>query len=385
MYRLLMGCLLFITFCILVMSPVLAAGWTAEANVLDLIAGPGNRAAYLAPDGSQFMYFSNREMCLHTLDGEKGNCIGLEDGISIDVESIRWSPDSTKVAFSENFFITFRDSDIWMWDVEANTLVDVTPAANRKLDLFGNDNPNITFTVDVSPQWSADSETIYFIRYQFQNSGDAHPAFYRISLKGDEAEEVAKVKTNVALSTYGFGLSPDGTQIAYNLDTRGDERDGTWLLNVKSGEATFAAAAIEGTLPWTYQFSPRGDLALVVGSSMKFGNFADGMTPADSAIYTLSTSGGRQQQLDVDHFVFGAGWAPEGSALAYVTFDREDEDGQGLYITSAPGQKGEMVLEGRYIPPTPQSRSPIVWAASNTLLLSQLPDFKLVVVHLKQG
>lgn len=381
----LMITLLVLSFSVM-FTPAQAAGWTAEIVAkLDLTAGPGATAAFLAPDGSQFAYFKANGLCMYSLEGEQGDCVTLEDDISIDLESVRWSPDSTKLAFSENFLITFRDSDIWVYDVEANTLTDFTPMPNRELNLFSNDDTTKEFTVDITPQWAADSQSIYFLRYQFNSTNEALAKFYRVGVDGGEAEEIGEVDTQSRISTYGFAVSADESRIVYNLDTRGDEKDGNWLLDVETGEAKFAAAAIQGTLPWAYQFSPSGDLVLVVGISEKFASFSGQVAPEDSAIYTLPVFGGRQQQLDVDNFVYGAGWAPQGSTVAYVTYNRLDESKQGLYITSAPGEKGEMVLAGRFIPPTPTQRVPLTWAANNTLLLTDTEDFKLVVVQLSEG
>lgn len=370
---------------VLMISPARADGWTAEiVTKLDLTAGPGKTAAFLAPDGSRFAYFKGDDLCIYSIEGEQGDCFGLDRGIGIDFESVRWSPDSTKLAFSENFLITFRDSDIWLYDADANTLTDLTPMPNRELKLFGNEDANVTFTVDLAPDWAADSQSIYFIRYQFSKTNEARAVFYRVGVEGGEPESIAAVDTNATISTYGFAVSPDESRIAYNLDTRGDEKDGTWYLDVETGESKFAAAAVQGTMPWAYEFSADGSLLLSVGISKQFASFGNDVSPEDSAIYTLPVSGGRQQQLDVDNFVYAGGWG-EGSTLVYTTFNREDESQQGVYVTTAPGQKGVQVLEGRYIPPTPTQRTPLMWGANNILLLSNTEDFKLVVVQLSEG
>ncbi len=371
---------------VLMISPARADGWTAEiVTKLDLTAGPGKTAAFLAPDGSRFAYFKGDDLCIYSIEGEQGDCVGLDRGIGIDFESVRWSPDSTKLAFSENFLITFRDSDIWVYDTEANELTDLTPMPNRELKLFGNEDPNVIFTVDLSPQWSPDSESVYFIRYQFNKAADAIAKFNRVSAEGGEAEEIGATASSGRVSTYGFAVSADEQRIVYNIDTQGKEKDGTWFLDVETGESKFAAAAIQGTLPWAYEFSPGGDLVLVVGMSREFMNGGLQTSAEESAIYTLPVYGGRQQQLDTDIFVYSGGWGLEGSTLAYTTYDREHQDEQGLYITSAPGEKGELVLAGRFIPSTPTQRTPLTWGANNTMLLTDIEDYKLVVVQLSAG
>ncbi len=374
---------LLIVSVLLVMSPTRAAGWTAKVATLDLVAGPGATAAYLAPDGSRFAYIKGRELCLYSLEGEKGNCAGFEDDIHIDLDTVRWSPDSSKLAFSEDFLITFRDSDIWVYDTETNTISDMTPMPNRELKLLSNDDPNAEFTIDMIPQWSSDSQSIYFIRYIFHQLGDGEPNFYKVNIKDKTTKEVAPSGTHFAFSVYGFALSPDDSKIAYNLDTRGSEKDGNWFLDLITKESKFAAAAVQDTAPWSYQFSPEGNLLLVIGVDTK-GGFGP-RKPEASPIYTLPVSGGRQQQLNSDTYVFSAGWGPKGSELAYTTFDQLNPKREGLYITSEPGKAGDLVLSGRFIAPTPRVRTPIVWAANNTLLLSQGPNFKLVIVQLEQS
>ncbi len=383
MRRLSIVSLLFMVSALLLISPTRAATWTAEATQLDLKGGVVGTAAYLAPDGSGFAYLDGKSLCMYSLAGEKGNCVALEGDIHPDQETVRWSPDSTKLAFSENFFLTFRDSDIWMYDVESNTLKDLTPMENRKLNLMSNTDPNIIYTVDVAPQWSADSQSMYFIRYSFSKSAEAQPSFYRLKLGDAQPEKVATPQTMTPFSVYGFALNHDETQIAYNLDSRNKEKDGTWFLDMTSGESKFAAAATEDTAPWAYQYSPDGNQLLVIGVDIK--NGVGIREPQYSPYYTLPISGGRQQNLNKDVYVFGAGWGQKDTTLAYTTVDQLHPENEGLYISSAPGQAGELVLPGRYIVPVPRMRLPITWAANDTLLLSQGPKFNLVVVQLKQS
>jgi hypothetical protein len=383
MRRLSIVCLLLILSALLVMSPARAAGWTAKATTLDLVAGPGATAAFLAPDGIQFAYFKADGLCIYSIAGEKGDCVTLDKDISIDLETVRWSPDSTKLAFSENFLLTFRDSDIWVYDTDANTLADLTPTANRELSLLKNGDPKAIFTVDLIPQWSSDSQSVVFIRYTFNWPGDTRPIFYKANIKDGTVAELAPIDTQYNFSTYAFALSPDASTIAYNLDTRSSEKDGTWFLDVATQKAKFAAAPVQDTAPWTYQFSSDGTLLLVVGVDIKAGLGV--RKPEASPFYTLPVSGGRQQQLNTDTYVFSAGWGPKGTELAYTTFDQLNPDKEGLYITSAPGQSGDLVLPGRFFSPSPRVRTPIFWAANDTLLLSQSSDFKLTVVQLSQS
>ncbi|MBA3869673.1 MAG: PD40 domain-containing protein [Anaerolineae bacterium] len=381
MRRLSFVSLLFAISALMVMSPARAAGWTATATTLDLIAGPGRTAAFLAPDGSRFAYIKGDDLCIYSIAGEKGDCVTLDDDISLDLDSVRWSPDGTKLAFSEDFILTFRDSDIWVYDTKTNAITDLTSAPNRDLKFLSNTDPNVIYTVDMIPQWTSDSQSIIFIRYVFNKPGDARAVFYKTNIKDGTIEELAPIDTHYNFSTYGFALSPDDSTIAYNIDTRGKEKDGTWFLDVATQKTKFAAAPVQETSTWTYQFSADGERVLSIGIDAT--GAIRPRPPEASPIYTLPVSGGRQQDLSIDSYVFSAGWGPEGSELAYATFDPLNKDQEGLYITSAPGQKGDLVLAGRFIAPSGRSLTPIFWAANNTLLVSQVPDLKLTVVQLK--
>lgn len=381
MRRLSVMCFLTINL-ILLISPSRAAGWTAETNTLDLIVGPAGRAAFLAPDGSRFAYYRDREICIYSLDGERGNCVETGWDIRIDVDTVRWSPDSTKLAFSEEFFVNLRDSDIWLYDNVTNLVTSLTPTPNRELKLYDNSDPDSVFTVDMIPQWSADSQSIYFIRYQFKKPEEARAVFYRVGVDGSEPVEVSAVKTNGAFSTYAFAISPDNSSIVYNLDTGDDEPVGTWLLDLTTDDSKFVAAAYPQTEPLTYQYASNGKLLLNIGKMMDVLNQIQ--HPELSPIYTLPLFDDQQLYLNTDQFVFSGGWSPNDSTLVYTTYNPDDaaDAEQGLYITDTPDEKGELVLSGRFFPPTPSSRVPLLWAANNTLLLSQSPDFNLVVVKL---
>src|SRR5689334_15173498 len=240
MRRMFFVCLLLVISVLLVISPARAATWTAKATTLNLIAGPARTAAFLAPDGSRFAYIKGDDICIYSIAGEKGDCVTLDKDINMDIETVRWSPDGTKLAFSEDFIMTFRDSDIWLYDTETNTLTDVTPMPNREIKLLTNNDPNLIYTVDLIPQWTSDSQSIYFIRYTFNKLGDAYPHLYKVGVKDQKAEEITAVDSYFPLSIYGFALSPDDSQIAYLRDTQNSqEKDGTWYLDLKTKESKF--------------------------------------------------------------------------------------------------------------------------------------------------
>jgi Tol biopolymer transport system component len=42
------------------------------------------------------------------------------------MEDVVWSPDSTRIVFSEQTFVTFKDGDLWVMDAATGTLTNLT-------------------------------------------------------------------------------------------------------------------------------------------------------------------------------------------------------------------------------------------------------------------
>jgi len=375
----------------IIMTPARASGWTAQATILDL---PGAPFVSLAPDGSQFVHRARNSLCLYSLSGEEQSCKSLvEQKIgAYDSDSVRWSPDSTKVAFSENYFTVFQDSDIWVLDTTTNTFTDITPAPNRDVIMGQNENPDLIFTVDMFPEWSADSQSIYFVRYVLQNGTKTRAQVFRTMLVGGDAEKIGSVIAESPLMTWGIALAPDQSYFVYDLvdySPKPDGKVGTWTIDVGSGASKFAVPPMPQTVPFKYQFSPDGSQILSIGFA-SIGEVSDkGRTLETNPFYILPIAGGDLHHLSVDHYVNSAGWGLEGKTLVYSTRNSLESQSasDGLYITDMSGENGEMVLPGIFSAPTQSERVPLVWAANNTLLLKQRVngEIKLVLVQLKQA
>ncbi len=75
---------------------------------LDLLAGPARTLALLAPDGAHFAHFEGSQVCIYAGNVQQ-NCTDFPDDLrSLDLETVRWSPDSRYLVMTENFFQLFR-------------------------------------------------------------------------------------------------------------------------------------------------------------------------------------------------------------------------------------------------------------------------------------
>lgn len=360
---------------------------------LDLIGGPANRIAVLAPDGTKFVYHDG-QLCIYSIQGLRGVCSQvLRDDlrIAIDTESIRWSPDGRYVAFSEDSLRTFRDSDIWVMDTVSGSVRSYTPDPNRDKRLM-RDN-DVEFTWDINPQFAANSRTIYFLRYQFTGSaGNAAPTIFSVDVESSEVTRVTGLNST-AIGTYAFAVSPDDTRLVYNFDPRIQEQSGgTWLspLDNRGSRRIAPLDPKDGQrLPFGYSFSATGRYILSFGLDPNM--MSINLKPEESGVRLLSTEGKAALLVDSRYQVTYAGWSPEGEAIIYFTRALATEPSEaykdairgGLFIADAPGEPGRLILEGRFSLPSSRTQMPIIWGASNVILLSDINrENKLTVISL---
>lgn len=351
---------------------------------IDLLAGPINTAAYLAPDGERFAYHRDNEICIYTIQGEIERCTALDDQIRhIDLETVRWSPDSRYLAFTNEFFRTFNDPDLWIIDTQTGELLNLTDDQFDGSAVFSDGNP----LIDVLPVWSADGSRLLFARYT--PNGDSFNAadLFTIAPDGSDLQQVGTLANTEGLTMSALDWSPDGSQVVYNLWQNDEDKSekGVWISDLDGSNARQLAQMDTQSLPTTLTFSPDGQYVLT---------FAVGILGAETTTYepefsptrVLAVADGTEQLPGADAWAGDAGWGPAGHALAYVYANRyQDEENSGLYLAAGPGEPGRLVLQGIFAPPTPRWYAPLVWTANNTLLLSRSPEPGIVVIQLGAG
>jgi Tol biopolymer transport system component len=351
-------------------SNVALVGTTA----IDRVAGPANTGAYLAPDGKKFAYLERNTLCVY--EGEtQGNCVDLDDQVrGLDSESIRWSPDSRYLTFNENFFVMFVDSDIWVWDTVENKLTDLTDDGTDEVGVLQD-----TWTgVDLAGDWTDDGR-ILFLRYS-RSDGQHMPAnIFTVTLDGEE-EQLGTIQLsdpfNDPLSVYS--LKVEGEQLVYvHAANREMPDDGIWISNLDGSNARQIVHLPRERLPFAVDLSPDGRYVLVISyppNDLKY-------TVDTSVAYLVEVESGEIIPIDPKQFVSGAGWAPEGSGLIYLTFNPLETEREGaVYVATTPGEAGNMILDGRYAVPTSRWRQTLMWGANDTVLLASSPGQNSIVL-----
>lgn len=351
------------------------------ARDLDLVAGMAGRNIYLAPNGERFAHVTLVEICIYTMRGALERCIEIPDSVrSIDLERFRWSADSRYLAFTEDFIIRIDEPDIWVLDSETGNLTNLTDDQVSRSSLLTAENADSN--LDFAPVWMQDGR-VAFLRYN-RGEDSTTAALYAVQADGNGLEMLLALPIERGFPVYAFDISQDGRWLAYNWQDPSDDatgRGGVWLTDLETGEARqlFAAPSnIES--PQMVSISPDG--RYVMWLDPRYALMPDDPTPQESPVRAISVAGGEPILMSEEQWVFTAWWSPDGSALAYLVRDSANPSVSGLYVASAPGDEGTLVLDGLYLPPQGRISVPVTWGANNVIILSRAPEQGIVVVEL---
>lgn len=338
---------------------------------IEVMAGPGRSAAYLAPSGEVFAHIQ-QALCVYAGAAEQ-NCSELPEELSgLDLESVRWSPDSRYLTFQENFFQFFRDPDIWVWDTQSGGVRDLTNDGQHTLSLSNDTWKNI----DVMSDWLPDGRII-FLRYNRINGNHQPPDVYTIEPDGSGLTKLGALLSSDPVAIYGMSIA--GDKLIYNYMPAGDSIfRGIWTSNLGGSDAKILLATEREQLISGVRASADGRYAMLLSTPIQF----ERREPADSWARILDVESGESMLIDPDHYVVGAGWSPSGSALVYIVNNHENPDDNGLYITGTPGEPGRLLLAGDFNLPNLGRWQNLTWGANNTVLLSRSPQEGIVLVQL---
>lgn len=179
----------------------------------------------ISPDASLLVGIREREaLCI--LDAKTRETLAESDPIPelslLDEQSVRWSPDGTRIAFSLSPWIQLRDSDIFVMDVSSGELTNLTPEGNDKEahSLMDEQSAN----VDVNPVW-LDDDTLVFARHRYEKDQDIQISLTTMSL----ADESTDAWIDLSAADVMYVTSPiwkrsDGT-LVFGTDSRKNDQN----------------------------------------------------------------------------------------------------------------------------------------------------------------
>ncbi|MCC7207313.1 MAG: PD40 domain-containing protein [Anaerolineae bacterium] len=344
---------------------------------LDLTAGPGGTAAILAPNGERFAHLAE-QVCIYTIDGAQQACYDFPGEGRVNVESASWSPDSTRLVFMDgDLFRNLRDTDIWTLDADSGQFTNLTDDGASGGVILNEVDANL----DYAPVWSPDGTQIAFLR-SVQKGRDTGPvAITTIPADGGEAVARYEVEGSGTFRVMPIAWGPDGDTMAYVHYWRGQEDDalaGVWALKLSDPQPERIAILDKPLMPGPLSFSPDGANVLLTLASGEFS--AD--SPEDFPAWVFGVHAPSTFAVDAAHIIRAAAWrqGESGSALAYIVFEPLNPEASGLYFSGAPGEPGELILNGEFFAPSSEGNR-LTWAANGAILLARREGWSLVVVN----
>ncbi|MBI5932021.1 MAG: hypothetical protein HY862_22120 [Chloroflexi bacterium] len=209
----------------------------------------------ISPDGTKLVWPHDTAFCVYEIASGATECISTGDVTVRVMTGFVWSPNSRYLAFHEDLFLRFYESDLWVFDFETRQLVNLTDDG-----VIGDALPDdgITLELDYAPVWGA-NDILYFFRtaygqdvpvpfnlYRFtwanglENTNDPEWVADLTSVK-DEPFAVYNARLDVLDGS--VVLSPDAQKLAFLVRPSDLSKDQSiWVVDISSGEARQVAA-----------------------------------------------------------------------------------------------------------------------------------------------
>ena len=231
----------------------------------------------LSPDGRWVAGSGpEQEFCVWEVATLDAVCEGQD--LAIRPESITWAPDSSAVAFALEAAKFFIDSDIYVFEVEAEELRNLTDDGIEEVDLLGDDESSEPLRIDDVPAWSPDSQSLVFARSRWVSDGLRGTTVVRIDRAGGETETLFSVDLNLPFAVYFPMQWLEGDRLLYTvlLPDSDDERNGLYITDLDGANDRLlvpgdSTAEVPG--PWVTDVAPDGAYATVY-SALRVGQFS---------------------------------------------------------------------------------------------------------------
>ena len=350
-----------------------------------LIALPDNpRILSLSPDGRRFATIAvddAQSLCVHdavTLIEER--CLGEDFGM-LSQETIVWSPDGTRLAFTENSPVTFNDSDFRVWDISTGELTNLTDDRfEGGLPIFENDrSPGMApVHADILPAWSPDGHTLAFVRSSIDAAGLRGTGIYRVAAAGGEPELVLRVSLEEPLMVYFNLFWSVNSHLIYTVGHADQDHpdNGIWRVGADGSDPRQLVGTEdpERGYPVVQRVSPRGDRAVGVylaelGSGRGRGSSFVLVDLATGAVEPIEVPGSTDPDIAAPTNV---GFSPDGGSLLLGT--RFTDPDQQVLIRSVDDGSETLLLTGVNVTTATRSFAQgIDWIRAETVYLATSP------------
>jgi Tol biopolymer transport system component len=328
------------------------------------------RILSLSPDGKWLAAIRDRSACIIAVDTLADKvCAEMTTG-PLDSRSFVWSPDSQRLAFTEDLLRYMYESDIWMLSVDNGQLTDLTPDG-----IFGSVlklPQDSATTLDSMPGWSPDSQTLIFSRSDRANGSTT---LYRISVKGGSPEKILDIAGSGPIAVwYGPRWLGNG-KIVYTINhpKQSEPTNGIWLAD-SNGQNAKQLLAPDQQLgaPFLADVSATGDRAMVFYSGAF--QYAAHTNVSYWALLDL-TSGQTVPLKPAAEFLYvaNATFSPDGSKIIYI-YRTADNQTQVMVRDVPSGTDNSLLTQSTLLGTTTDSTvQGLGWVNNDTVYAAAAP------------
>lgn len=184
----------------------------------------------LSPDGKYVLAQRRQSIIvtdLHTGDDIAEYLLEGEGGAPMraDPSSFRWSPDGLNVVFSEDYIISYADSDLYLFNIHEKGLKSLTADGVTRIT---NVDSEIKYTIDMTPLWLSNSQILY------QQISRSAAILTNLALYNLVPMETSRFPQEIALepTVRQVRAAPGGNKIFFSFlgSGRSASMNGIWMI-----------------------------------------------------------------------------------------------------------------------------------------------------------
>jgi hypothetical protein len=292
--------------------------------------------------------------------------------VSMVDELVVWSPDSTRIAFTERVYEFLDDGDLWVIDASSGEVTNLTDDGYEG-GLNTVDEADGPVHLDAVPAWAPDGGSIAVSRTTIIDGQPGGNEIVRVDVDSGDVVPMALVGREVAV--VGLVWAPDGERVYYSVDyLDSDEPDnGVWGLDTATGETTQITPVDpqKGT-PVLVEVSATGTTGLIVHP-----RYISDPDAAGDAFALVDLESGAAGPIDpaLADDVQGtrvATFSPTGTRVLYWRYD--GNTGRLLVRDLPDGEPLDVVSTTEFVPALGRFGSDLDWASDGTVLTATSPD-----------
>jgi Tol biopolymer transport system component len=231
------------------------------------------RMIALSPDGRLLAAadFNQDHLCVYdvsTLVEQSCADLSILDA-GLRLEDVVWSPDSTRLAFSERTFVYFLDGDLWVMDAQTGAITDITDDNYTGSVISFDESADksaFNLDLDVAPAWTPDSQSITYSRTVIRRGERLGNEIAQVPATGGDPRTLVQVSpTEMGIVYFGTEWSPDGSTFYYTVSHVDAEAPDNviWAYDAVTGQTRQIATSEPDLGPLALlQVSPAGDRLL---------------------------------------------------------------------------------------------------------------------------